>query len=280
MSGFVLTFPEGGMMGSIAPFVMALGQKLPAEFTSLDQAVGHTAFQAKDLYNDYLKGERIPGHGQLKRPYQGGGEAFCRPILPLEWEIGHTDGSAAKNIEEGTPEYDMKLGLPNSKKARQGKHGLYLIIPFRHGTPKARSLQAMPQRVYKQAVQLSFSFSKGVVGSRMSATGHEVDKYGYDWGGKLGAVKGPLAKPWHKGSIYSGMYRFKDQGTVKQSKAAGYITFRTMSQGSNPRSWIRPAIPGQYPLETAINEAWKQNQDTLNGGLIDDVARMITELQD
>jgi hypothetical protein len=167
----------------------------------------------------------------------------------------------------------MKQDLPKAPKARKAKDGsLYLIIPFRHGNPKARGIQPMSPEVYKLAKAMSFSYHKGVVGSRVSATGHTVPLYGYEWGDRLGAGLAPKAKPWHVTDYYQGMYRFRDLGTTKgPKKSAGYITFRTMSQKSDPRSWIRPAQPGLYPLDTAMQEAWNANVPFLEAALWEDI---------
>jgi hypothetical protein len=273
MSEFFLTLP-GGIMDDLKAEVLAIATKVPDEFKNLGHAVGVTAYEAKDLYEGYLADQPIPGRGQLKKPAILKGQTICRPLSALAWAIGHED-DAAKRIEEGSPAHDMKQDLRKAPKARRSKDGsLYLIIPFRHSNPKARGIQAMPKEVYKLAKAMSFSHHQGVIGSRMSATGHSVPLFGYQWGDRLGKGLAPKAKSWHVTDYYQGMYRFHDAGTTKQQKSAGYITFRTMSQKSDPRSWIRPAQPGLFPLDTAMTEAWNANVPFLDAALWEDIQVM------
>lgn len=280
MSDFFLTLP-GGVLESIRAEVLAVASATPNDFKALGGAVGDTAYLAKDLYESYLAGHPIPGRGQIKKPAILKGQTICRPISALRWSIGHED-DAAKKIEEGTPEEDMKKRLPTAPKARKSKDGsLYLIIPFRHGVPGTRGLSSeMPKEVYKIAKAMSFSHHKGVIGTRLSATGHQVPLFDYQWGDKMRMGMIPKAKPWHVTDYYDSMYRFKDAGTTKQKKSAGYITFRTMSQKSSPRSWILPTKPGLYPLDTAIQEAWNMRLPDLEDALWADIQVQWAEAKD
>lgn len=273
MSEFFLTIP-GGFMQMLQAEIMALAFQVPDEFKNLGHMVGVTAYDAAELYDGYLKGHDIPGYGALKRPAQLKGKVICRPLNALSWDIGHEDGNA-RFIEEGTPERDMKLSLATAPKARAAKDGSkYLIIPFRHGSngegKGTRGFAPMPKAVYKLAKAMSFSHHLGQNGTRLSATGHNVPLYAYQWGDSLKAGMAAKSKPWHVTDLYDGMYRFKDAGT-KGKKSAGYITFRVMSQKSDARAWIRPAQPGLHPLDTAMKEAWDANVPFLEAALWEDI---------
>ena len=268
MSDFFLTLPNG-LLDALKPEILAVATMVPDEFVNLAHAVGVTAYDAKDKYEGYLAGGAIPGRGQLKKPAILKGQTICRPLSAMAWSIGHED-DAAKRIEEGSPEYDMKKSLATAPKARTAKDGSkYLIIPFRHGIPGTRGMPAMPKAVYKLAKAMSFSHHLGVVGSRLSATGHQVPLFGYQWGDRLGKGLAPKSKPWHVTDPYAGMVRFKD--ATKAKTAAGYITFRVMSEKSSARSWIRPAQPGLFPLETAMEQAWDENVPYLEAALWEDI---------
>lgn len=272
MSEFSIRFPAG-ILDSLRDHWLALGAMLPENFQNIGNAIEDAATLASLTYGDYLLGGEIPGHGRLNRPAILAGNRICRSVNQMLWMIGHDDDKA-RLIEVGTPETDMKLGIANSKKARRSaKTGaLYLIIPFRHGSSGnskgTRGLNTMPTAVYKLAKMLEFSRVTGM-GPRLSATGHIVPQRIYGWGGRLPAGLAPKMKPQHKGDIYAGMVRFKDDASKNRSGA--YITFRTMSQNSPARSWIRPAQPGLYPLETAMRVAWDSSQDSLDAALEADV---------
>lgn len=153
-------------------------------------------------------------------------------------------------IETGQPARDMKAQLLGSPKAKTGKDGKkYITIPFRHGTPGAVGMQAMPKNVYNQAKTLGFSRRNNILKSWF--TGQK-----YTWGGKLGdSAQGqrshsgnhPGARYTWKSGMYSGMVR------TGKSGHAQYMTFRRISENSDPRSWQFPAVKPR-PIREAVIE--------------------------
>jgi len=273
MNDFSLSVPAG-MLDALRDQWLAVGTILPEHFRNFGDGLAEAATMAARNYADYLLGHPIPGHGALKRPAVLQGGIICRSMNLMAWTIGHEDDKA-RLIEIGQPEHDMKQDLPTARKARRSKAGaLYLIIPFRHGSngdgKGTRGLNAMPKEIYTLAARMAFSRVTSM-GARKSATGHIVPQARYRWGDRLPSGLAPIMKPHHKGDIYAGMVRFRDAATTGQSRAASYITFRTMSQRSDPRSWIRPAQPGLFPLETAMQEAWNGNKEGLESALWADI---------
>ena len=117
-------------------------------------------------------------------------------------------------IEDGQRPRDLKPGLLGSPKAKTGKDGKrFITIPFRHGTPGAQGIPAMPQRIYEQAQRLSYSRRNNLlqkVGGLLT-TGKWKK---YSWGGRLGNIPDgmlshikphPGAGYTHKSGRYSGM---------------------------------------------------------------------------
>lgn len=187
---------------------------------------------------------------------------------PFEAEIS-SDYKQAGPIETGRPARDLKVMLQTSRKTRQGKHGRYLIIPFRHNTPgQTAHAPAMPGAIYSKARVLAASrlLPPGTVKAptRVSASGHVVPQHSYDWGGRLPGGLAPKLKPTHKADPYAGMVRFDT--SVGKAKSSAYLTFRVMSEKS--AGWIVAAKPGLYLakktaeglqplLEEAVGEAVK-----------------------
>lgn len=253
-----------------------------SEFAALVAVVGPEAFpyyaaeaesiseNAEILYKGYLLGKPLPNGKSVRKPAKEAAEGVVRKAAGvLQWDLINT-AKQAESIEAGTPEWDMKLGLPGYKKARRAKDGtLYLVVPFRHGNPKAVTLNPMPNSVYKLAKQLSYSYHLGTVGTRVSASGHTVPVFGYAWGGKLPEGLVPKMKEHHKTDIFAQMYRFNGP------KHTNYITFRTMSQKSDPKSWIRPATPGLFPLKTAIQVAMEEGMANLSAAVQADFMVML-----
>lgn len=250
----------------VAAMTSALG---PEDFPYYFEESEAVSEHAEQLYVGYLMGKPMPNGKAISNPAKNAAEGVMRKASGmLQWDLINTSNDA-QNIEEGTPERDMKAGLPYYKKTRQAKDGtLYLIVPFRHGNPSAKYLQPMPKHVYKLAKQLEYSQHLGVVGSRISATGHKVPVFGYKWKGSLPEGLAPKAKPHHVTDLYAGMYR------MNKAKHTEYITFRTMSQKSV--GWVKKATPGFYPMQTAIQTAMDEGMAGLSAALQADLVNMLT----
>ena len=148
-------------------------------------------------------------------------------------------------IEDGQPARDMKPKMLASPKAKQGKDGKkYITVPFRHGTPGAVTMPAMPKNVYNQAKRLGYSRRNG-----------GLDTKQYTWGGRLG--NSALGQRSHSGDHpgagytwrtgqYSGMVR------VGQPGHSQYLTFRRLSENSDPKSWQFPGVKPRKIREAVV----------------------------
>lgn len=236
----------------------------PSEFPEFLRVAEDISADAEGLYRGYLGGKPTPAGKAVQHPSGATARGIKRNRTGfLAWSLSN-DAPAAKALEEGTPERDMKECLPTAPRARRSKKGdLYLIIPFRHGVPTTRGLNAMPKEVYKLAVQMQFSRVLGAPSTRTSATGWEVPRWSYRWNGRL-----PDARKLQNLGIDEGVAR-RMSGMVRMSKAGhtSYMTFRVMSQASPPGSWVRPAVPGLWPLRYAVDEAMAQGRDRMEDAL-------------
>ena len=153
-------------------------------------------------------------------------------------------------IEEGQPPRDLKPQLLSSDKAKISKEGKkYITIPFRHGTPGTVGLPPMPQHIYDQARTLNYSRRNGFLKSLV--TGRK-----YTWGDRIGksfegqrshAGNHPGAGYTWKTGLYSGMVRMGKPGHTQ------YLTFRRVSENSDPRSWQHPGVEPR-PIREAVVE--------------------------
>lgn len=146
--------------------------------------------------------------------YPYGGDAFSGAV--------ELHGKFPNMLEKGFPAFDMKQGFGKSQRATHTKSGgWYLTIPIRHSTPGAFMYgKPMPPNIYAQAKKLS--------------------------NGKSLSVPGGAAKSWtgyqHKANIHDGLTRIvKSYGRAKQSQ---YMTFRRVSNNSDPQSWMHPGYIG------------------------------------
>lgn len=145
----------------------------------------------------------------------------------------HLDDALPNLVEQGFKGGNMREWMLNSPKAKHGKNGKYLIIPFRHGTPDTGGENvgnAMPTDIYAAAKKLAPTLSRP---SRAGRTGPTTK-----WGERLTASSPhanaaartqlqTLTKPWHSASIYTGMIR--KQKTYKKAQSS-YSTFRVISE--------------------------------------------------
>lgn len=159
-------------------------------------------------------------------------------------------------IENGQAPRDMKEGLLNSPKAKMSKSGnRYITIPFRHGTPGSTGLRPMPKRIYDQAKQLGYSRRNGLLQKAwgLLTTGKWKK---YTWGGRLGNDQTgrtshisphPGAGYTQKTGHYAGMVKMGQPGHTQ------YLTFRRVSDNSDPRSWQHPGVKPK-PIREAVVE--------------------------
>lgn len=229
-------------------------------FANVRKAVETMAEEAVERWRAAIKEARL-WEGE-KAPYiESIRSAMTGPLAAEVW----SDYRLASEIEEGRPARDLKEVLPTAKKARRSKDGsLYLIIPFRHDTPKALG-HPMPAAIYAQAKRLEKSRDIGMR-MRKSATKHWLQERIVDWApqnGRLPEGLAPKMRPHHKTDIYAGMVRM-DTSSGK-SKSSAYLTFRTMSQKSS--GWVVGPRPGLKLAQGVADALGPVFQDAVRQGM-------------
>ena len=151
-------------------------------------------------------------------------------------------------IEQGANGFDIKEHFEKSKKAihtidKKGGAHWYLTIPYRHGTPgivgeNAAFSDIMPVEVYKIAKTLhkSQQLSKNELPAK-----YQIPKTHYF---RMPGQKQVVSYK-HKSPIFSGLK--KSTGVYAKTTQNTYVTFRRVSDKSDPMSWIHPGIK-QYDL--------------------------------
>lgn len=138
-------------------------------------------------------------------------------------------GKFPNMLETGFAAFDEKIGFSKSPHITPKKDGgWYLTIPIRHSTPGAFMYgNAMPKDVYGVAKKLGNNqslSSKDLYGVNQTAKGKSWNGY------------------QHKSNIYDGLTRIiKSYQNTKQSQ---YMTFRRVSDKSDPLSWQHPGFVG------------------------------------
>lgn len=158
-------------------------------------------------------------------------------------------------IESGKPPYDMKPVLLNGKKAKTGKNGKkYNTVPYSIGTPEALEENfstIMPEAIY-EAVKSKPQDIPIVGGVRTQGlTKAEIPEQYREPIKKM--VFNPKSEAFeeytHKSSIYEGIVRQKSNVTGQNS----YMSFRRVSENSDPLAWIHPGFTAMNLAEKAYD---------------------------
>lgn len=202
----------------------------------------------------------------------------------IKWEmtgdfsaVVESDYKWAAEIESGRPARDLKKMLDTSAKVRRTEDGRrFLIIPFRHGTPGAKSAMPGPVHMLASAMTpskvvatgqrpsgqvthlspksgMSVSAKQSAFLSNPSTKGAStVSSRSYQWGSSL--TKGALKSAGMDAATakrFAGMVKM-DTSTPGGSRSSSYLTFRVMMEGS--KGWIVPPKSGLYLAKKAADE--------------------------
>lgn len=143
------------------------------------------------------------------------------------------DDPVASNLEKGRTEVDLKPLMLRSAKAKQGKNGPFVDVPFQHSTSKrtaSSSVSYIQSRGPRAIVQ-------GLIKAGL-ATGHTQKAFQGAW------------SPSSKKRRIADMY-VKPQGATK---SAELVTFRRISANSPASSWIVPAKEGLNIFSTVVDD--------------------------
>ena len=238
---------DTGIAELIAGLEMVSTKYLPNTVRAVKVATGILEY----TWKAYAMGAVIPGTNVRVKSVRG---AYARSIHHTSDRLSGTvwsDSPYAVSLEEGSPERDLKKILPLSPKARWGKNGPYLVVPFRHGAPGA--LQSpMPQLVYNQILQKikQGEFQKSRVVRKTVIedffSGQKRIFRTYKWGSRFHA---PPQFP-----NLEGMVVFNVPSGERESRGQ-YMTFRVVSlnkpkvskaQKGWEGSWVVPARQGYH----------------------------------
>jgi len=168
------------------------------------------------------------------------------------------DSKLAMMIEMGASAFDEKAGFEKSSlKTEKKDGGWYLTIPFRHAVgdeimnvfaagSKTTLLDLMKQGNTVTAADLPEGHNEAQV--------HSI----------MGTPSNPLIEYTHKSPIFEGMKRYDISSTQKE-KRGGYMTFRRVSDKSDPDSWFHPGFANKDLMGKALQEA--QFAETFNSAV-------------
>ncbi len=243
---------DAGMVAAFELEVAGIAQAARNEWVRLAMARCQTS---RDIY---VGGLRAAGSFRTSRT-TGGATQFEISLV----------GEMPNNLENGMDSFDMKTVRPGwlgGSKAKTGKDGKkYITIPFRHSTGnsarmgytgKAKAINSPDLKTQLRATVKSYGLDRMV----RTATGNVVS-------GSVARV--PNTAPVHP--YLQGLTRIQQPSsgsTAAGQRGSGQLmTFRRMSENSDPSSWIHPGLPGVKILPDV--EKWVDGQvDTMIGMIL------------
>jgi hypothetical protein len=167
-----------------------------------------------------------------------------------------------KDIEDGKPSRDMKPAILRSGSARTTKEGVhYVIIPFRHGSGESvhfkSNIGPTAKKVVRERGELSESTWSPAGGlSPFAKLMREKEVMGPKRAKVIVGSGGTTRSYTWQRRQFAGL---RNYGAARHSQ---YMTFRTVSDRSDPNSWIYPAMPANpifRSMATAMEPIVRKN---------------------
>lgn len=210
----------------------------------------------------FIENWKLQANEKLNRTRNIYKRSIMNPVIEGNFSTIELVGALPNMIEEGATAFDIKKGMEKSlKKHNKENGGWFINVPFRWASTDAiadnEAFSAkMPLAVYEVAKELDESTEdtsgKIIYGGSLDKRdlpkkfqGYGVRKEIVSEGKIYGAYK-------HKSNLYEGM--IKIQKTYEKATQSQYISFRRISDLSDPLSWIHPGLSAKHLAEEAINE--------------------------
>ena len=145
-------------------------------------------------------------------------------------------------IEDGADSFDQKEGFKKSPKAKNpGTNKWYLTIPFRWATAEAVAESSIfSGQMPKPIQQLVKVATKPITESDLPLSFQ-------------GKGSNPTSGYVHKYNVFHGLRRQDASSTTRENRGQ-YMTFRRVSENSDPGAFIHPGFKRHGFMEQALNE--------------------------
>lgn len=227
----------------IEEFSLDENQTLMIGTTIIDRVAQEYSYRWKNLIDKELKSSR--------NEYLRG--IFIERVNPTEiiFGLSNRESSLPLSIEEGHGPWDEKPFLLGSLKAKRTKDGKpFLTVPFRHATPQAIAeagifSSIMPQDVYQLAKNSPMPLKRSQLPESQQIPGvrKEINVPG---------LKVP--EYIHKAAKYEGLVRVEASSSENENRGQ-YMTFRRVSDKSDPNSWFNGGIIAKRLMDRALEIA-------------------------
>lgn len=242
----------------------------PPQQQALTAAMSRAAAYIRDTWIAAVSGTPLPGMARsvhdaayanaLRDP------SAIRAISATRIEIDPAY-SGAERIESGYPSFDQKPGLLSGPAARITRTGdtihRYTRIPvgrFQAPGPDMPGLPALPLDIYRsvQASGVYHDAGNAILGEQQgqrSTVPLAVNLQAITRG-----LPPPMLRPytWRSG-LYAGL---RPDASQRIGDRPSYRTWRTVSDTSDPYSWIHPGLPANH-VRAAVLQATQDGVETI-----------------
>ena len=227
----------------IEEFSLDENQNLMIGTPIIDRVAQEYSYRWKNLIDKELKSSR--------NEYLRG--IFIERVNPTEiiFGLSNRESSLPLSIEEGHGPWNEKPFLLGSLKAKRTKDGKpFLTVPFRHATPQAIAeagifSSIMPQDVYQLAKNSPMPLKRSQLPESQQIPGVRKEI-------NIPGLKVP--EYIHKAAKYEGLVRVEASSSENENRGQ-YMTFRRVSDKSDPNSWFNGGIIAKRLMDRALEIA-------------------------
>lgn len=167
----------------------------------------------------------------------------------VDFGLSYRSNFLAEAVEEGKGPFDEKPFLLKSPKAKMSKKGFpYITVPFRHATPQAIAdsgifASVMSPEIYQIAKNAQKQLKRSDLPPQYQILGKrkEID---------IPGLKVP--EYIHKTAKYEGLVKVNVASSSLEKRSA-YMTFRRVSDNSDPNSWWNGGIEAKHLMDKALD---------------------------
>lgn len=229
----------------VEEFALTATQSMELSDVIIDRIVAEYTSKWENLVDNGLKG--------LRSTYKNAMYVDKKSSSEVIFGLREGENGLAMALEEGKAAWDEKPffeASPRKHRKAMGD-GWYLTVPFRHATPEAVAESGIFQSVLPKEI---YDIAKNNGGRRVSMA--QLPEQYRQLGSRKEIVtaSGVIPEYTHKAPKYLGLVRVNVSSTNKEDRG-GYMTFRRVSDRSDPNSWIHPGFDAHRFMDKALDQA-------------------------
>lgn len=229
----------------VEEFALTTTQSMELSDVIIDRIVVEYTSKWENLVDNGLKG--------LRNTYKNAMYVDKKSASEVIFGLREGENGLAMALEEGKAAWDEKPffeASPRKHRKAMGD-GWYLTVPFRHATPGAVAESGLFQNVLPKEIY-DIAKNNGVRRVSMAQLPEQYRQLGSRK--EIVTARGVIPEYTHKAPKYLGLVRVNVSSINKENRGA-YMTFRRVSDRSDPHSWIHPGFDARRFMDRALDQA-------------------------